>query len=86
MTATAAAVLALLSAAPAQAQEDASCQKVRFAVAIPYLHKDLSDFLDKNRSNSHLKRSELTKSRLGKRSVDLLQIGVPDAGRRARGR
>ena len=51
-------------------------QRVRFAVTIPYVQKDLDAFLEKNASNPHLKRSVLTKSRNG-RDVELLRIGVP---------
>lgn len=58
-------------------------QKVRFAVAIPYLQSNLRAFLDRHKDNAHLKRTVLTKSRLGKREVDLLQIGKPGPGVRA---
>jgi len=55
-------------------------QKVRFAVAIPYLQGDLDAFLAKHAANTHLKRSVLTKTRVGGREVDLLQIGKPGEG------
>ena len=58
-------------------------QKVRFAVAIPYLQHDLDAFLDKNKANPHLKRSVLTETRIGRRPVDLVQIGKPGDGVRA---
>lgn len=49
-------------------------ERVRFAVTIPYLQTELDAFLVKNKSNRHLKKSVLTKSRHG-RDVELLQIG-----------
>ena len=51
-------------------------QRVRFAVTIPYVQKELDAFLELNSSNRHLKKSVLTKSQNG-RDVDLLQIGSP---------
>jgi len=51
-------------------------QRVRFAVTIPYVQKDLDAFLKKNASNPHLKKSVLTQSRKG-RDVELLRIGTP---------
>ncbi|MDP6556649.1 MAG: M14 family zinc carboxypeptidase [Pirellulaceae bacterium] len=51
-------------------------ERVRFAVTIPYVQTELDDFLKKNASNPHLKKSILTKSRNG-REVELLQIGSP---------
>ena len=53
-------------------------QRVRFAVTIPYVQQNLNDFLKKNDSNEHLKKSVLTKSRAG-REVELLQIGSAGA-------
>jgi hypothetical protein len=50
--------------------------RVRFAVTIPYVQTELDEFLKKNISNPHLKKSILTKSRHG-RDVELLQIGQP---------
>jgi hypothetical protein len=58
-------------------------QKVRFAVAIPYLQRELDDFLDKHKANPHLRRSILTQSRLGRRPVDLVQVGKPGLGVKA---
>jgi hypothetical protein len=52
-------------------------QKVRLAVALPYLQRDLDDFLTKHKANPHLARSILTKTRKGRRPVELLQIGKP---------
>lgn len=54
-------------------------EKVRFAVTIPYLHRDLDVFLKKNAGNSNLKKTVLTKSLKG-RDVELLQIGAPGPG------
>jgi len=51
-------------------------EKVRFAVAIPYLQRDLDAFLEKHSGNPHLRVSELAKS-LNGRTVELLQIGEP---------
>ena len=58
-------------------------QKVRFAVAIPYLQYDLNVFLAKHVANPHLKRSVLTETRFGRREVDLIQIAKPGPGVRA---
>lgn len=55
-------------------------QKVRFAVAIPYLQDDLNRFLTRHASNPHLKRSVLAETRIGCRAVDLVQIGKPGQG------
>lgn len=49
---------------------------VRFAVALPYLEHDLSEFLRRHAENRHLRRHVLTRTRSGK-SVELLQIGEP---------
>lgn len=49
-------------------------ERVRFAVSIPYVQKDLDTFLKTNAGNAHLKASVLTKSLKG-REVELLQIG-----------
>lgn len=57
-------------------------QKVRFAVTIPYVQRDLEAFLSQHVGNAHLTRSVLTNSVKG-RPVDLLQIGEPGAGRKA---
>ena len=54
-------------------------QRVRFAVAIPYLQNDLDAFIKKNALNPILIKSELTKTRKGT-SVDLLRIGKPGPG------
>lgn len=54
-------------------------QRVRFAVAIPYLQHDLNAFITKNAANPFLVKSELTKTRKGT-SVDLLTIGKPGPG------
>ena len=51
-------------------------QRVRFAVAIPYVQADWDVFLQANVANAHVRRSVLTKSRHG-REVELLQIGEP---------
>ena len=55
-------------------------QKVRFAVAIPYLRGDLDLFLAKHAANANLKRSVLAETRIGRREVDLIQIGKPGKG------
>jgi tetratricopeptide (TPR) repeat protein len=57
-------------------------RRVRFAVAIPYLPADLEAFLETVRGNPRIKRSVLTKTRLGT-PVDLLEIGTPGQGRKA---
>jgi hypothetical protein len=49
-------------------------QRVRFAVTIPYVQSNLDTFVEKNRSNPHLKTRVLATSRKG-RKVELLQIG-----------
>ena len=54
-------------------------QRVRFAVAIPYLQNDLDDFMAKQVANPHLTKSELAKTRKGT-TVDLLRIGKPGQG------
>ena len=54
-------------------------QKVRFAVGIPYLQSNLDEFLSQHKANPHLKRSTLTETRIGRRPVDLIQIGKPGA-------
>jgi hypothetical protein len=51
-------------------------EQVRFAVTIPYVQKELDDFLKQHASNPHLKKSVLAKSRHG-RDVELLQVGSP---------
>ena len=53
-------------------------ETVRFAVTIPYVQRNLDEFLKKNAGNSHLKTSVLTKSQHG-REVELLQIGETSA-------
>lgn len=53
--------------------------RVRFAVTIPYVQKNLEQFLERNSGNPHLKTSVLTKSLKG-RDVELLQIGEPGHG------
>lgn len=58
-------------------------QRVRFAVAIPYLQRELDQFLDKHKTNPHMARSTLTETRFGRRPVDLLQIGKPGPGIKA---
>lgn len=58
----------------------AAQERVRFAVAIPYLPNDLDAFLLKNKGNPHLTRTVLAKTRKGT-PVDLLQIGTPAPGR-----
>jgi len=55
-------------------QFNAAQERVRFAVAIPYLQHDLDAFVLKNKNNPHLSKSVLTKTRKGT-PVDLLQIG-----------
>lgn len=55
-------------------------QKVRFAVAIPYLQREFDEFLNKRKANPHLTRSTLTETRVGRRPVDLVQIGKPGPG------
>lgn len=55
-------------------------QTVRFAVAIPYLQRELDEFLGKHKANPHLARSVLTETRIGRRPVDLVQIGNPGPG------
>lgn len=51
-------------------------QKVRFAVAFPYLQSDLDAFLKESSENKLLRMETLTKSSKG-RDVELLQIGEP---------
>ncbi|MFT5092746.1 MAG: hypothetical protein ACI93T_001567 [Porticoccaceae bacterium] len=51
-------------------------ERVRFAVTIPYVQKELDGFLKRNDGNAHLKKSVLAKSLKG-REVELLQIGNP---------
>ncbi len=51
-------------------------ERVRFAVTIPYVHRDLQALLERNASNPHLMTSVLTTSRHG-RQVELLRIGAP---------
>ena len=51
-------------------------ERVRFAVTIPYVQKELDEFLKQHVSNPHLKESVLVKSRHG-RNVELLQVGSP---------
>ncbi len=55
-------------------------QKVRFAVAIPYVQRNLDEFLDSHKANPLLTRSTLTETRIGRRPVNLLQIGKPGPG------
>ena len=55
-------------------------QKVRFAVAIPYLQRELDAFLAEQKGNPHLTRSVLTETRVDHRPVHLLQIGKPGPG------
>ena len=55
---------------------------VRFAVCLPYVQSDLAAFLKQKKSNRQLHVGVLTKS-LGKRSVELLQIGKPGKNKRA---
>lgn len=57
-------------------------QKVRFAVAIPYLQRELDEFLARNAANPHLTKGVLTKSREG-RTVELLRVGEPGPGVKA---
>lgn len=56
--------------------------RVRFAVAIPYIGGDLDAFLKRNSGNPHLKTTALTKSRKG-REVRLLQIGTASPDKKA---
>lgn len=51
-------------------------EQVRFAVTIPYLQQDFEAFLKRNKSNPHIEKSTLTKSR-GGREVEVLRIGTP---------
>ena len=55
---------------------------VRFAVAIPYLHRDLERFLKRHEKNSHLTVDVLTKTRRGT-PIELLRIGEPSNDVRA---
>ena len=57
-------------------------QRVRFAVAIPYLQENLDTFLKSHAGSNFLHKSELAKTRSGK-TVELLRIGNPGAGREA---
>lgn len=57
-------------------------QRVRFAVTIPYVQKELDAFLTNNANNQHLRDFVLTKSRNG-RNVELLQIGRPGPDKKA---
>lgn len=57
-------------------------QKVRFAVTLPYVQRDLESFLSQQAGNANLTRSVLTNSLQG-RPVDVLQVGEPGAGRKA---
>ncbi len=54
-------------------------QKVRFCVAVPYLARDLDEFLAVQQANPHLSVGVLTKTRKG-RPVTLLQVGNPGPG------
>lgn len=54
-------------------------RKVRFCVAMPYLQRDLDQFLAGQKANPNLLIDELTKSTKG-RSVELLRIGKPGPG------
>jgi len=54
-------------------------QRVRFAVAIPYLQENLDHFLKTQAGNKHIQISELAKTRSG-RTVELLRIGNPGPG------
>jgi hypothetical protein len=55
---------------------------VRFAVGIPYVERDLHDFLRRHEENRHLTRHVLTRTRTGS-PVELLQIGECGPGRTA---
>lgn len=55
---------------------------VRFAVTLPYLQKDLDEFLAENASNPHLSKSILAQTN-GGLDVELLQIGQPGSGKGA---
>lgn len=57
-------------------------QKVRFAVAIPYLQDELDRFLASIDGNPHLELTELTKTRRGK-SVELIRVGAPGPDKEA---
>ena len=57
-------------------------QKVRFAVTIPYVQRNLDLFLKDHAANPHLTQGVLTKTLKGK-PVELLQIGEPAQGRKA---
>jgi murein tripeptide amidase MpaA len=57
-------------------------ERVRFAVTIPYLQRDLDAFLDQTGANPYLTTSVLTNSLHG-RPVALLQIGAPGPGVKA---
>ncbi len=55
---------------------------VRFAVAIPYLQRDLDRFIKWHETNPHLTQHTLTKTRRGT-PIELLQIGEPSRDVRA---
>ena len=51
-------------------------QTVRFAVAIPYMQRNLDEFLSRIEASPHLRLTELTKTKEGK-PVELLRVGTP---------
>lgn len=55
---------------------DADHLTARFAVAVPYLERDLEKFLARHADNAHLERHVLSRTRTG-RPVELLQVGEP---------
>ncbi len=57
-------------------------EKVRFAVTLPYVQRNLEAFLGQHAQNPHLTRTVLTNSLQG-RPVDLLQVGEPATGRKS---
>ena len=58
-------------------------QIVRFSVTIPYLQKELGEFLARNAANPHLRVSTLCEGHKNAgRNVQLLQIGQPGAGKK----
>jgi len=57
-------------------------ERVRLAVAIPYLQHDLDKFLAAQASNPHLKRRDLSRTR-GGNVVELLEVGEAGEGKQA---
>ncbi len=54
-------------------------QAVRFAVAVPYLDRDLNEFLDRHAGDGRLRRTVFARSRSG-RPIELLEVGAAGPG------